>query len=409
MIKGRLKMMKLSLGTKTLVGMILGAILGLIMGDQVNFIKFVGDIFLRMLRMAVVPLIFLNVTSAITGLGELKKLSKLGAKLIVLFMGTTIAAASIGLLAASITNPGLGVALEDASEVAAVEAPTVTGVITGMIPTNALQALAEGNMLQVIVFAIFSGVAILLLKEEDVKKINNGMKLILSYIMNVLKIVMKFSPIGVFALMAVTMGTYGTSILGPLAKFIGTIYFSIAIHIVIIYFGLYFILTRKNPLTMFRKLSPVLITAFTTCSTAATIPVSLRTCEEELELPKDVVGLTIPVGGTINMDGNGLWYGVVAIFASQIVGISLTPIQMFTGILMGVMMTLGSPGIPGGIFVATTVFLTSLGLPLEIIGMLAGIFRIMDMGLTTTNVLGSAVVASIVGENEKSKLAKAQI
>ena len=213
--------------------------------------------------------------------------------------------------------------------------------------------------------------------------------------MGILKIVMEFSPYGVFALMAVTAGKYGTSVIGPLSKFIVTVYSGLILNFILLYLLLYYIFTKKNPLEFIRKISPVWITSFTTCSTAATMPVSIRICEEELALNKDVVGFTIPVGATMNMDGNGLWFGVVAIFVSQLVGIEMSLSQQIIAVLTGVLMTLGSPGIPGGIFVATTIFLTTLGLPVEVIGLLAGIFRVMDMNYHV-NVCGSVVVIVII-------------
>lgn len=393
----------LSLANKTLIAMILGAIVGFIVGPQVVAIQIIGDIFLRMLQMAIVPLIFFSVAAAIANIGDLKKLGRLGLKLFLLFMGTTLASATIGLLIARIIRPGQGLVLTDLPPVKALaEAPSVTGVILNMFPTNIMQAMAEANILQVIVFAIFSGVAILLLKESDRTKITGMFATLFSFIMRVLNIVMEFSPYGVFALMAVTAGKYGASVIGPLTQFIVAIYAGLTLHLVLIYFGLYYLFTRKNPFSFFKRIKAIWITSFTTCSTKATMPVSMRVCEEELGISKDVVGLTIPLGASMNMDGNGLWYGVVAIFVSQLVGIDISLSQQVIAVLLGVLMTLGSPGIPGGIFVATTIFLKTLGLPLEVIGLLAGIFRIMDMGITTINVVGTVVVASIVGNGERT-------
>lgn len=393
---------KMSLSNKTLIGMIAGAIIGFIIGPKIVAIQIVGDIFLRMLQMAIVPLIFFTVTSAIASMNDLKVLGRIGSKLIVLFMGTTLAASAIGVLVGRVINPGMGLILKDLPPVKAVaEAPTIQSILLNIFPTNIIQAMAEANMLQVIVFAIFSGMAILLLQQEDRDRVTGIFQVLARFVMKILNIVLEVSPYGVFALMAVTAGKYGTSVIGPLTKFIGTIYFGLIIQVVVVYFGLYYLFTKKNPFTMFKKIKPVWVTSFTTCSSKATMPVSIRTCEEELELSKDVVGLTIPVGASMNMDGNALWFGVVAIFVSALAGIELTISQQVVAVLMGVLMTLGSPGIPGGIFVATTVFLNVLGLPLEVIGLLAGIFRIMDMGITTVNVVGSVVVASILGNKSK--------
>ncbi|WP_423408989.1 dicarboxylate/amino acid:cation symporter [Heyndrickxia sp. MSNUG] len=394
-----MKKKKISLSNKTLIGMILGAIIGFIVGPKIEIIGIVGDIFLKMLQMAIVPLIFFTVVAAIASMNDLKILGRIGSKMILLFMGTTIAASAIGVIVGRIINPGKGLILNDLPPVDAVaEAPTVQSVIINMFPQNIIQAMAEANMLQVIVFAIFSGIAILLLTQEDRDRVTGIFQVLSRFIMKILNIVLEFSPYGVFALMAVTAGKYGTSIIGPLTKFIGTIYFGLFLQVIVVYFVLYYIFTKKNPFIMFKRIKSVWITSATTCSSKATMPVSIRACEEELNLSKDVVGLTIPVGASMNMDGNALWFGVVAIFVSVMAGVELTLTQQLVAVFMGVLMTLGSPGIPGGIFVATAVFLNVLGLPLEVIGLLAGIFRIMDMGITTVNVVGSVVVASIIGQ-----------
>lgn len=397
---------KIGFSNKVLIGMILGAVAGLIIGEKITVIGVVGDVFLRLLRMSVVPLIFANVVLAVAGMGDLKRLGKIGIKLVALFLATTFASATIGLVTAMIVKPGVGFVMTDLSEVKAAAAPTVSSVILGFFPTNIMQALAESNMLQIITFAIFSGIAILLMKKEDQERMLNIFGLISRYIMQILRFVMGFTPYGVFALMAVTTGKYGTTVLGPLGKFIITIYIGLILHTMLVYGGMYFAASGKNPFAFWKKIAPVWTTSLATCSTAATLPVSLRVCEDDLGLKKDIAGFTIPVGATMNMDGNGLWFGVVAVFVAQVMGLSMTPAQMFIAVLTGVLMTLGSPGIPGGIIVATTIFLTTLGMPIEFVGLLAGMFRIMDMGITTVNVVGSVVVAAVLDAGERKAEAK---
>lgn len=398
------KRRKISLSNKVIIGMIAGAIVGFIVGPKISAIGIVGDVFLRMLRMAIVPLIFFNVIVAIGGMGDLKKLGSYGLKLIVLFMGTTIASTTIGLITARVIRPDAGAILGNLPAAGAIPAaPTVSSVILGMFPTNIMQAMSEANMLQVIVFAIFAGIAILLLKESDRNRVTGMFEVVSRFIMAILRVVMEFLPYGVFALMAVTTGTYGLKVIGPLSMFIVTIYVGLILHWVITYFGLYYAFTKKNPLTFVKRAKPIWITSIATCSTAATMPVSIKTCEEELGLKKDIVGLTIPIGATMNMDANGLWFGVLAIFVAGLVGVHLSLSQQFVAVFLGVLMTLGSPGIPGGIVVASAIFLTALGLPIQVIGLLAGILRIMDMGLTTTNVMGTVFCAAILDAIESKR------
>ena len=256
-------------------------------------------------------------------MGDVKKLGRIGIKLIVIFLGTTFIAAAVGLISALVINPGSGFIMTEISEVTEQAAPTVSGTILGFFGTNIIGSMADGTMLHVITFAILSGIGIMFMKEDDQKKILNGFGLISRYIMSFLRLVMKFTPIGVFCLMANTCGLYGTDVLGPLGKFILTIYVGLAIHAFVVYGTLYAVGTRKSPLSFWKLIAPVWTTSFSTCSTAATMPVSMRTCEENLKLRKEVSDLTIPLGANMNMDGNGLWYGVVAVFVAEVVGISV--------------------------------------------------------------------------------------
>ncbi len=397
---------KLGFATKVLIGLILGAIVGIIAGPSASAIGFIGTVFLRLLRCGVVPLIFCNIVLAVAGMGDVKKLGRIGIKLIVIFLATTFCAATVGLLTALIVNPGHGFVMTEVGEVAEQTAPTFSGIILNFFGTNIVGSMAEGTMLHIISFAIISGIGIMFMKEEDQAKLIGGFGLISRYIMSFLRLVMKFTPIGVFCLMANTTGTYGTDVLGPLGKFILTIYIGLAIHAFVIYGGLYAVGTHKNPFTFWKDIAPVWTTSFSTCSTAATMPVSMRICEENLGLRKEVSDLTIPLGANMNMDGNGLWYGVVAIFVAQVVGIDMNIGTMIVAILTGVLMTLGSPGIPGGIIVATTIFLQTMGMPIEFVALLAGIFSIMDMGITTVNCIGSVVVAAVVSASEERRAQK---
>lgn len=400
------KVKKLGFATKVLLGLILGAVCGMLVGPQIQCIEFIGTIFLRLLRCCVVPLIFCNIVLAVAGMGDVKRLGRIGVKLIVIFLGTTILAATVGLLTALVINPGFGFEMTEMGEVAEQTAPTVADIFLNFFGTNIIGSMAEGTMLHIISFAIISGIGIMFMKEEDQTKLLDGFGLISRYIMSFLRLVMKFTPVGVFCLMANTTGKYGTDVLGPLGKFILTIYVGRAIHAFVVYGGLYAIGTRKNPFTFWKTIAPVWTTSFSTCSTAATMPVSMRTCEEGLHLRKEVSDLTIPLGANMNMDGNGLWYGVVAIFVAGVVGMDMSIGTMAVAILTGVLMTLGSPGIPGGIIVATTIFLQTMGMPIEFVALLTGIFSIMDMGITTVNCVGSVVVAAVVSASEERRLQK---
>lgn len=395
---------KLSLANKTLLAMVVGGAAGLIVGPDIVALQVVGDAFIKLLQMALVPLIYISVTSAIANIGDVRKLSKVGGKTIGFFLATSLAAAFIGVIISELISPGAGLVLKDLPPVKALaENPNISKTFLEMLPSNAVQSMAQANMIQVIVFAVFSGIAIVSLKEPERVKMTEIVGTLFQFVMKILSLVIGLSPYGVFALMAVTAGKYGTQVIGPLTKFIVTIYAGIFIHLVVVLLLLYVVFTKNNPWRFFKSISPIWITSFSTCSTRATMPVSMKTCEQTLGINKDLVGFIIPLGASANMNGNALWYSVVGVFISQLVGIELAFSQYAFIILLSVLMTIGSPGIPGGIIVLTTVYLTTLGLPVEVIGLLAGIFRILDMGLTTLNGLGTVVVTSIMGYLEKQE------
>jgi Na+/H+-dicarboxylate symporter len=402
-------MKKMSLGTQTLLGMVAGGIVGFAVGPKIVAIQFVGDIFLRMLQMAIVPLIYVSVTTAIANMGDIKRLGRIGAKVVLLFLATSISASIFGVIIGRIGSPGKGLILRDLPPVTSLaESPSFTKIVLGMFPTNIVQAMSEANMLQIIVFALFSGVAILMLNEPHRQKVTGMFETLFQFVMKILGLVIATSPIGVFGLMAITAGKYGVQVVGPLAKFIATMYVGFACHLVLFMFVIYFAFTRRNPFTFFKTISPIWITSISTCSTKATMPIAMATCEEKLGVPKDVVGFTIPLGASTNMDGSALWFGVVGIFVTQLLGINMSLSQQFMTVFVAVLMTMGSTGIPGGTFVTTAVFLRTMGLPLEVMGLLGGIYRIIDMGLTTMNVLGTVFITAIVGHWESRSKATAE-
>jgi Na+/H+-dicarboxylate symporter len=391
---------KMSLTNQTFLGMILGAVVGFAVGPQIVAIQIIGDIFLRMLQMAIVPLIYVSVTAAIANMGNISRLGRIGGKTVLLFLSTSISAAIFGIIIGRLFNPGKGLILKDLPPVTSLaETPDFMKILVGMVPTNIMQAMSEANMLQVIVFAFFSGMAILILEESDRVRVTGWFETFFRFIMKVLNLVILTSPIGVFGLMAVTAGKYGAQVIGPLTTFIAACYVGWALHLVLFMFTIYFIFTRKNPWTFFKSVSPIWMTSFSTCSTKATMPVAMSTLEEK-GVPKSIVGFAVPLGASTNMDGSALWYGVVAIFVAQLVGIEMTFTQQAMTLFVGVLLTLGGTGIPGGTFVTTAVFLKTMGLPLEVMGLLGGIYRLVDMGLTTINVMGTVFVTAIMGHLE---------
>ncbi|MEB2629522.1 dicarboxylate/amino acid:cation symporter [Peribacillus frigoritolerans] len=393
---------KLGLGTKVFIGFVIGIILGLIFKEKILIVKPVGDIFLTLIKMIVVPLIFFSITSGIFSIGDVQKLKRIGTKTLVYYIGTTLLAGGIGLLIAHLFKPGKGIDIaniETSPEYKASEIPTFGETILGLFPSNPVQALAEGNLMQIIIFSLFLGISIVLIgnKSETLKKFfDEGTEVM--YKMT--GIIMAFSPIGVAALMACTIGEYGLKIFGPLGKFILVDYIGLISVIILMYlFMLKFI--AKIPISkFFKSIGKIWIVTASTTSSSGTLPVTISVTKEDYKVKEELAQFTLPIGATMNMNGAVVYYAAAVIFVSQIYGIEMPLSQQLLIILMTTLISVGSPGIPGGGIVMTIMLLTTLGLPMEIVGMIAGIYRIIDMGHTTLNVTGDVVSTLCIARSE---------
>ncbi|MFS0667844.1 dicarboxylate/amino acid:cation symporter [Peribacillus frigoritolerans] len=393
---------KLGLGTKVFIGFVIGIILGLIFKEKILIVKPIGDIFLTLIKMIVVPLIFFSITSGIFSIGDVQKLKRIGTKTLVYYIGTTLLAGGIGLLIAHLFKPGKGIDIaniETSSEYEASEIPTFGETILGLFPSNPVQALAEGNLMQIIIFSLFLGISIVLIgnKSETLKKFfNEGTEVM--YKMT--GIIMAFSPIGIASLMACTIGEYGLKIFGPLGKFILVDYIGLISVIILMYlFMLKFI--AKFPISkFFKSIGKIWIVTASTTSSSGTLPVTISVTKEDYKVKEELAQFTLPIGATMNMNGAVVYYAAAVIFVSQIYGIEMPLSQQLLIILMTTLISVGSPGIPGGGIVMTIMLLTTLGLPMEIVGMIAGIYRIIDMGHTTLNVTGDVVSTLCIARSE---------
>lgn len=394
------------------VAMILGMIVGLIAPEFGKAQSFIGDLFVKMLRMGVVPLIFINVISSIIGLGDAKKLARIGGKTICLFMITTFCAALLGCVMSQIIQPGAGFVYQNSAsaEEAIAAAETATGnsvsdFLLSMVPTNILSALSDGNMLQIVIFSIFSGIAILYLDEEHRTTLSKGFDAISKWLMKILEGVLTVAAIGIFSLSCATMANYGIDVIKPLAKLVLTAYVAGLIQLFVVYPTLYLIVTRKSPLPVMKKLPPVWITAFSTRSTNATLPVSLNVSKNKIGVDPGVADFVIPLGACVNCDGAGIFLGIVVTFVSQSINQNLNFKDLLIMALVGVLVTLGNTGIPNSMFVMVPVILQTFGLPMEFMGLM-GIYPIIDSISTTNNVTGDNVCAAIVDATEKRRLRK---
>ncbi len=411
-MKIREKLREISITKKVLLGLLLGAIVGIITyqlpesGFKNNFLingiyELFGQLFLRGIMMLVVPLVFVSLVNGVAGMGDVKKLGRIGIKTIVFYLGTTAVAVVIALALGHFLKPGMGLSLQamETVEVTVNERTPIVQILYEIIPKNPLQAMAEGNMLQIIVFAMMIGVGISLL-EEKAELLVRLFDSLNDLIMKLVEIIMKAAPIGVFGLIAKTMSTVGVKAIIPLAKYIGTVYIGLAIHMFVVYGLLLTILTKFDVKKFYRKFSPAMSIAFSTASSSATVPVSLDILENEMGISKDIASFTIPLGATINMDGTAIMQGVAVFFIAQLYGIPLTPQMIITVILTATLASVGTAGVPGAGTIMLSMVLQSVGLPLDGMGLLMGVDRLVDMGRTTTNITGDAVCTAVIATKE---------
>jgi Na+/H+-dicarboxylate symporters len=390
---------RIALWQQILAGLLLGAVVGALLGDRATLLKPLGDIFISAIKMLIVPLVFSTLVVGITGMGDPQKMGRIGLRTVALYLFTTAFAIAIGLLASTIFQPGAGLDLAYDSSVEAKESPSLVEILVGLVPQNPIDALAQGDILQIIVFAIGLGISLLLIGERGAP-MTRVFESFAEAMYKLTEIVMAFAPIGVFGLIANVAGQYGLEILLPLAKVIGVAYLACVVHVLVVYTGLIALVGRLNPVRYFRGSIDALVVAYSSASSSGTLPVSLRCAQDNLGVSRGVSGFVLPVGATINMDGTALYQGVVALFVAQFVGIDLSWADYGMIILTGTLASIGTAGVPGAGLVMLSIVLTQVGLPLEAVGLVAGIDRILDMARTSVNVAGDLMVTVLVGKSE---------
>ena len=391
---------RMELWKKILIGMICGVIVGSIMGPNAELFKPIGTLFINAIKMLIVPLVFFSLIVGITSMQDTKKMGRIGLKAIILYMGTTAVAISIGLGLAAILTPGEGLNMvaSNADSVGK-DAPALIQTLLNMIPKNPVGALAAGNILQIIVFAIGLGVSLALIG----KKADPAIKLFESLaeaMYKLTELVMKLAPYGVFGLMAWVSGKYGFEVLWPLIKVIAVVFLGSVIHITIFYTGLISVLGRLNPIRYLKAITNPAAVAFTTTSSSGTLPATIKSAREEMGVSKGVASFVLPLGATINMDGTALYQGVCALFIAQAFGIDLAASDYITIILTATLASIGTAGVPGAGLIMLSLVLTTVGLPIEGLAIIAGIDRILDMARTTVNVCGDMMVSLLVAKSE---------
>lgn len=389
----------MKLWTKILIALILGLITGLILGPQAEILKPIGTAFLSLINMIIVLLVLSSMTVGITSIHDPKKLSKIGTKTILYYLATTVVAILIGLFFSKFFSLGDGLGFHFTGELKNQDTPTIGAILLSVIPSNPVASLAEGNVLQIIVFALFLGFAINFSGEKG-KPLLQFLESLADVMYRLTSIIMEFSPIGVFALMAWVAGTFGVQVLYPLLKFLFVYYAACFIHVIFVYCGMLTMIARLNPLPFFKGMSDAIMLAFSTSSSTATLPVSMHCVQKNLGVSKNVTNFMLPLGSTVNMNGAAIFQGMAAVFVANAYGIVLDLPSLLTIVITGTLSSIGAAGIPGTGFIMLSVVFASVGLPIEGLALLAGIDRIREMGSTVLNVMGDAVCAVCIAKQE---------
>ena len=405
----------MQLSTKILVGMGAGIIVGLLFNalggsdpdESVlitwiveNIFDVIGKIFVVSLKLLVVPLVFFSLVCGSASMGEDIKMGQVAIKTILLYLLTTAIAVSIALLVANIVDPGVGINTGTIDSFEVKNAPSVKEVLIGIFPDNPFRAMVDGNMLQIIVFAILVGVAILKTGDPG-KTVLRGCVLINEVIMKMVFMLINLAPYGVFCLLAKLFTREGFSAIVNLAIYFSTIVFVLSFHAAVIYSAILYIFTGLNPLKLFKNMRPAMLFAFSTSSSNATIPVTLTTARNRLGADNSIASFTIPLGATVNMDGTAIMQGIATVFIAQAYGLELSMIQYVSVVATATLASIGTAGVPGVGLITLAMVLQQVGLPVEGIGLIIGVDRLLDMLRTVVNISGDGMVTTVVASSEK--------
>lgn len=403
---------KMGLTTQIFIGLFLGLLVGIVFNLFVpsSYIKdtilvngifdVLGQGFIRLMQMLVVPLVFFSLVTGAMSMGDTKKLGKIGVKTLVFYLFTTALAITLALLLASFIKPGVGIDLSKVSQAAQADpakAVSIKDTVLNLIPTNPIKAMAEGNMLQIIFFALLVGIILANLGEKA-HNVANIFEEFNDIMMDMTMIVMKFAPIGVFALITKTFATLGLSAIFSMLKYMLTVVLGLGLQLLLVYMVLLTIFAKANPFKFLKKFFPVLGFAFSTSSSNATVPMNINKLEE-LGVSRKISSFTIPLGATINMDGTAIMQGVAVVFAANAYGMQLTPQNFLTVIAAATLASVGTAGIPSVGLITLSMVFNSIGLPISAIAMIMGIDRILDMIRTAINITGDAVCTVIVANS----------
>jgi len=410
-----MKKIKIKLHTQIFLGLILGIIAGLILGEKILVVKPVGDVFMSLITMIVVPLVFVSLMLGTASMGDIRKLGRIGAKTSLYFVLTTVVAIIIGLLLANTIRPGEGLGEDVRTELyknyqtkaqdgiqRLEEKPSLVDVMVSIVPRNPVAAFVQGNMLQIIFMALLFGVVLTMIERRKAELITNLLDGLNDMFIQVVHIVMRLAPYGVFALGAVVVGQFGFDILVTLIKYSLVVIGGLILYAVTINSLTVGLLGRMNPVLFFKAVKEALIIAFSTSSSMATLPVAMESVEH-IGVSREYSSFVIPLGSTVNMDGTALYQGVSAVFIAQIYGMQLGITGQLTIVFMAVLSSIGAAGVPMAGIIALVLILQQLGIPMEGIALILGVERLLDMVRTSVNVLGNMACSVVIQELEEKE------
>ena len=422
-----MKLPKLELYTKILIGLILGVVVGILAnkfgftGFFTVYIKPFGTAFIRLISMIVVPLVFASLLVGTASLNDIRKLGRIGGKTILFYLCTTAIAIVIGLVMANIFKPGKGLTKETqeqllanyADEAAskidtALQKPGLGETLINIIPKNPMESFSEGEMLQIIFFALMLGIALTMIPSDRAGPVIKFFEGINDAMIKIVHIIMEFAPYGVFALIAAIIGEFGLGILGPLLKYSIIVFIGLGFHIIVTYVAAIKIFTKVKLVNFFKGIRQAQLIAFSSSSSSATLPVTMECVEENIGVSNEISSFVLPLGATINMDGTALYQGVAAVFIAQVFGMDLTVGQQLIIVLTATLASIGAAGVPGVGMITLTMVLKTIGVPLEGIALILGVDRILDMCRTIVNISGDATCATVIASTEGQLEIKAE-
>lgn len=388
---------KLGLAWQMMIGLVVGIIVGAMVDTQFaqTWFKPLGDLFIRLIRMVVVPLVIATIIAGAAGISDTSKLGRVALKTLLIYAITTAISVAVGLIFASVIQPGVGLDLStEGLKAKEIVPPPLVDTLLNIVPINPIEAMAKGSMLQIIFFAVMFGFALSALGERA-KPVLNFFEVVGDTMIRVTGTVMRFAPIGVFGLIAFTVSRHGLSVLLPLGSLILSSFLATVFFVCVVLLPMVRVFSKIPVMKFVKGIFEPWLVAFTTCSSAAALPANLDSTRR-LGATKAISSFSIPLGNTINMNGTAIYMGVCAVFAAEVFGIPMDMTTKLTVVVMGVLAAVGTAGVPGAGLIMTTIVFTQIGIPLEAVALIAGVDRILDMIRTSINVVGDAASAVVV-------------